>query len=303
VTVLDIGAALQSIIVPTLTGRLNCILGYDDAEEYQRDPFYLGMTVGRYANRINGGRILVDGAEYQLDINEAERGNILHGGSDGFHRQRFGLEMDKGSHKLRCRHVSPSGTQGFPGEVSVDVTYELIGDSSLSIEFIATTDAATVINLANHAYFNLDTRKGRIDSHELRVCADRFTPSDATKIPSGEIDSVGNSDFDLRERAALQSKCLDHNFVPVGEAGELRAVAELYSPDSGVGLLVHTTQPGLQVYTGDYLKKPFGPRQGIALEAQNFPDAPNQPNFPSSSLLPGETYRQRTIYEFSLPKV
>jgi aldose 1-epimerase len=301
VTVLDVGAALQSIVVPTPGGPLECILAYDDPAAYQSDPFYIGVTLGRFANRIRDGRIIIDATPYQLDTNEVATGNCLHGGADGFHRQRFGFDYKPDSTALTCHLVSPAGAQGFPAEVCVDVNYRLVGDCALSIEFVATADATTVINLANHAYFNLDRRKGRIDAHHLRVAADRYTPVDGMRIPTGEIAAVNNSPFDLRVMAPLAEKSYDHNFVPGGEPGELRVLAELYSPDSGVGLSVHSTQPALQVYTGDFLDAPFAPRQGIALEAQHFPDAPNQKGFPSARLEPGEIYRQQTIYEFKPP--
>jgi len=301
VTVLDVGAALQSIVVPTASGPVECILGYDNPADYRSDPYYVGATVGRFANRIRGGRIVVDATKYQLDINEASTGNCLHGGADGFHRQRFDLGYEPDSTALVCRLVSPAGAQGFPAEVRVEVTYRLVGDYGLSIEFVATADAATVINLANHAYFNLDRHKARIDAHHLSVAASRYTPVDDAQIPTGEIAAVDDLIFDLRVMTELATRSYDHNFVAEGEAGEIRVLANLYSPDSGVGLSVHSTQPALQVYTGDFLNTPFIARQGIALEAQNFPDAPNQKGFPSASLLPGETYRQQTIYEFTSP--
>jgi aldose 1-epimerase len=197
--------------------------------------------------------------------------------------------------------VSPAGAQGFPAEVRVDVTYRLVGECGLSIEFFATADAATVINLANHAYFNLDRQKGRIDGHQLSVAASRYAPVDDVQIPTGEFATVDDSVFDLRVMAELATRSFDHSFLPDAKAGDIRLLANLYSPNSGVGLSVHSTQPALQVYTGDALDTPFSPRQGIALEAQNLPDAPNQKGFPSASLLPGETYRQRTIYEFTQP--
>jgi aldose 1-epimerase len=300
VTVLDIGAALQSIVVPASGGPLECILGYEDLPAYQSDPFYVGVTVGRFANRIRGGRIVVGSVEYQLDVNEPATGNCLHGGAGGFHRQRFDIVGGPNSGEITCHLDSPAGAQGFPGEVSVDVIYRLIGDLALSVEFVATSDAVTVINLANHAYFNLDRQKSQVDTHQLRLAADRVTLVDETGIPTGEIAAVENSDFDLREMAALRDRSFDHNFVPEGVAGKLRPMAELYSPQSGVGLTVRSTQPGMQVYTGDFLDAPFSPRQGIALEAQNFPDAPNQNGFPSAILEPGDTYRQQTIYEFML---
>jgi aldose 1-epimerase len=225
----------------------------------------------------------------------------LHGGSDGLYRQRFAIEQQPDSAELKCHLVSPAGAQGFPAELSVDVIYRLVGEFSLSIEFVATADAATVINLANHAYFNLGTSKGGIDGHRLGVVADRYTPVDKSGIPTGELASVQDTLFDLRQPVALAGKTFDHNFELRGEPGMLREAAALYSPDSGVGLSVRTTQPGLQVYTGDHLDQPFAPRRGVALEAQNFPDAPNQGGFPSAILRPGEVYRQQTIYEFKPP--
>jgi len=302
VTVIDVAAALQSIVVPTASGPLECILGYNDPAAYRSDPYYVGATVGRFANRIRGGRIIVDATAYQLDVNEVSTGNCLHGGTGGFHRQRFDIDYEPNSTVLVSRLVSPAGAQGFPAEVCVDVTYRLVGDYGLSIEFVATADAATVISMANHAYFNLDRHKGRIDAHQLSVAASRYTPVDEMQIPTGEIASVDDSIFDLRIMAELATRSFDHNFVSDGEAGEIRVLANLYSPDSGVGLSVHSTQSALQVYTGDFLDTPFATRQGIALEAQNFPDSPNQKGFPSARLAPGETYRQQTIYEFTLPR-
>lgn len=300
VTVLDVGAALQSIVVPTSQGPLDCILGYHNPQDYRRDRFFIGVTVGRVANRISRGKIIVDNVVYQLDVNELNTGACLHGGRDGLYRQQFSFDKDDDS--IVCHLESPAGAQGFPADLSIDVIYRLLGDHTLSIEFMATADAPTVINLANHAYFNLDWQKGNIDSHRLTVFADQFTPVDDSGIPTGEISSVEASFFDLRKQAALETKCFDHNFVISGRAGQLRPAAELYSPNSGVGLSVRTTQPGLQIYTGDHLDAPFAPRMGIALEAQNFPDAPNQAGFPAACLAPGETYRQQTVYEFSPPQ-
>lgn len=259
----------------------------------------MGATVGRFANRIRGGRIVIGDDEYQLDVNEPTTGNCLHGGAGGLHRQQFELDHQSHSSTLVCRHISPAGSQGFPAELCIEVRYQLIGECALSIEMLATADAGTVVNLANHAYFNLDRQKGRIDTHRLSVAASRYTPVDESQIPTGEIAPVDDSAFDLRVMSALAQRSFDHNFAPDGGPGEIRLLAELHSPDSGVGLSVHSTQPGLQVYTGDFLAAPFSPRQGIALEAQGFPDAPNQVGFPSASLLPGETYRQQTIYEFT----
>ena len=304
VTILDIGATLQSIVVPTPSGPVNCILGYDNPDNYLLDQFYVGSTVGRYAGRIRGGRFRLNDIQYQLNRNESSTGNCLHGGANGFHRQRFDLDSRNRSDRVDCFLTSDAGAEGFPASIAVHVAYQLLGDFALAIEFTATADADTVINLANHAYFNLDRDASRVDSHSLRVFADRYSPLDDANIPTGELADVDNTKFDLRKPSTLGSQCYDHHFVADGPSGNLRPVAELYSPNSNIRLQLSSTQPGLQVYSGDYLDAPFKSRQGIALEAQGFPDAPNQAGFPSTRLAPGDTYVQRTIYDFSLaPKM
>ncbi len=301
VTVLDVGATLQSVILPTTQGPLNCILGYANPEDYLHDPYYIGATLGRCANRIGGASFCIDDVRYSLDINETRTGNCLHGGSEGLHRQRFVVEHIAQAEGVVCHLESPDGAMGFPGNVKIDVIYRIVGDFAFSIEFVATTDIETIVNLASHPYFNLSFADERIDSHQLQVEADYFTPVDDKQIPSGELLAVDNSKFDLREMMTLDGASYDYNFALTEAAGELKVAAELYSPESGVRLTLRSTQAGLHVYTGDYLDAPFEPRQGIALEAQGFPDAANKPDFPSVRLLPGETYRQQTVYEFSLP--
>ena len=307
VTVLDRGATLQSIRVPTASGPVETILGYERLEHYLDDPHYLGTTVGRYANRIGGASFRLDGVDYMLDANEQPAGHCLHGGRDGLHRQFWSLGHDPANRSVECRHVSPDGAGGFPGAVDLIVKYQILDELSLLIECSATSDRSTVVSLANHAYFNLDAEHGAIDTHELAVFADYYTPVDATKIPTGEIRFVDETPFDLRERRRLADEApggddprrYDHNYALPGPPGELRRVAELYSPATDLCLNVHTTQPGLQLYTGDFLGPPFRPRQGLCLEAQHYPDSPNQSGFPTARLAPGERYCHRTIYEFS----
>jgi aldose 1-epimerase len=301
VDILDKGATLQNIFVPTPRGPVNVLLNYPNKDDYARDPFFLGAIVGRYANRIRDARFKLHGRSVRLDANEEQSGHCLHGGERGFFAQRFALAASADGRAVECRYVSPHGDQGFPGRVDVLVTYSLLTDFSLGIDFVARAHSDTVLNLANHAYFNLDGRQRSIDGHMLKLHADFYTPADASGVPSGEIRSVAASKFDLRSGVSLANQ-FDHNFVLRDAGGELRDAAELYSADSGIRLCVRTTQPGLQLYTGDSLRTPFLPREGVCLEAQNYPDAPNQPGFPSAILAAGETYRQQTVYDFAAPE-
>ena len=305
VAVLDLGAAIHSIELPVPGRRpLNVALNYAHLDDYLDDHYYMGSTVGRYANRIANARYTLDGTTFELDANEGESGNCLHGGANGLHRQFWSVERGADHSRIDFRHLSPAGSQGFPGNLDVAVSYAIVDSYSLAIDYVATSDAQTVLNLANHAYFNLDGGDNSIDGHALQLPATMYTPVSASKIPSGSIAPVTGTQYDftrprhLHDGVSGVGRVLDTNFVLSDSGGELREAATLYSPASGIRLVVHTTQPGLQVYTGDGLGEPFCPRQGICLEAQNFPDAPNEPRFPSAVLRPGDTYRQRTILEF-----
>jgi len=296
VVVLDIGATLCSLEVPISGGLTDVILSYDNADDYRKDAYFIGTTAGPFANRIRGAHFDLGGESFDLDANEVSTGHCLHGGSDGLHRQIFELQVDTASSRIECRCELADGHNGFPGKRTVTVVYQLLDASSLAIDFRVTTDRDTVVSLANHAYFNLG---GSIDDHLLSIRADEYTPTDGTHCPTGEISSVAGSVFDLRALQRVGAARFDHNFVlPKGE-GKLRHAAALRSPVSGLQLDIHTTQPGLQFYTGDYLGTPFEPRQGLCLEAQGFPDAPNQSIFPSARLAAGSTYEQRTIYRLS----
>lgn len=296
VTIIDVGAAIGSITLP-LSGRfVDAIVCYQELSSYHTDPYFLGSTVGPVANRIRNAAFTLNGVQYRQDANDANRGNCLHGGSTGLHRQRFSLEHNENTQVIRCRTNLSHGLGGFPGNRSFEVAYELIDDWSLAIDFKVTTDRDTVVNLANHAYFNLG---GPLDDHRLRVFAESYTPVDDSMIPTGELRDVRGSGFDLRELQSLGDRRLDHNFVLGESRRETRPAAQLESPSTGLQLTVLTTQPAIQVYTGDYLSDPFHARQGICLETQGFPDAPNQPNFPSIRLEAGATYSQRTIYQFA----
>ncbi len=249
----------------------------------------------------------LSGEVFTLDANERRGNNCLHGGPRGFNRQFWDIESGSDGCSLRCSLRSPDGDQGFPGELDVTVKYSLPAPYSLAIDFAAQCDSETVVNLANHVYFNLDARAGSIDNHVLQLNAPFHTPVDESRIPTGRIEPVVGTPYDLTTPQYLAdaftglSRVLDQYFVLPYSGGALREAANLYSPDSGLRLVVHTTQPGLQVCTGDHLAKPFNPRAGICLEAQNFPDAPNHPDFPSARLRPGERYAHRTVYEFIPP--
>ncbi|MEL7187349.1 MAG: aldose epimerase family protein, partial [Pseudomonadota bacterium] len=210
------------------------------------------------------------------------------------------LAANESGDAVVCTLRSPHGEQGFPGTVDVAVTYRIEGPRSLAIDFYAETDRETILSLANHAYFNLGD-EDTIDDHTLLLHADEYTPADASLIPTGAIDPVDGTAFDLREPTSLggaSPRVFDTNFVVRGGAGLLREAAVLAATSSGLAMRIETTEPGLQLYTGDYLNEPFHPRQGVCLEAQNFPDAPNQPGFPSARLLPGAPYRSTTVLTF-----
>lgn len=304
VTLLNFGATIQAIRVPTESSVVDAVLGYSNCEDYLRDKFYMGATVGRFANRIGAARFPIDGNVFSVDPNEGE--NCLHGGRDGFHQCFWQMRSLDNEAAVQFVYTSPDGESGFPGNLEVSVNYQIVADYSLVIDYTATTDSGTVVNLTNHAYFNLDKEQQSIDSHDIQIQADQFTPVDDDKIPSGEIREVEATRFDLRRPTALRTRnsedaeCrqYDHNFVLKNGEEILHRAATLSSPQSGLTMHLHTTQAALQLYTGEYLSDPFRPRAGLCLEAQGFPDAPNQPSFPSTRLAPGEVYQQRIIYEF-----
>ncbi|MFW2406088.1 MAG: aldose epimerase family protein [Gammaproteobacteria bacterium] len=297
VEVLNLGASLVALEIPAASGRVNTVLRYPDLEDYRTDNVFMGVTVGPFANRIRGARFALDDISHELEANEATSGHCLHGGTSGLHRQYFDLHTYPENSVVACRTVLPDGLGGFPGRREVTVTYTLLGDLALAIDFDVVTDRDTVISLANHAYFNLG---GALDDHELEICADAYTPVDSSNAPTGETRSVEGSEFDLRALQALGDTRFDHNFIVRGDGPEPRIAAILRSLESGIQLTVLTTQPGLQLFTGDSLDAPFGNRAGLCLEAQGFPDAPNQPSFPSARLNAGSAYRQRTIYVFAV---
>jgi aldose 1-epimerase len=296
VRVLSYGGIVQSLEIPDRAGRrADVVLGFADLEGYVAHPGpYLGALVGRYANRIAGGRFVLDGVTYALGRNNGP--NCLHGGERGFDKRVW--DMTPAGHGVRLSRVSPHGEEGFPGRLEVSATYTLEASGALRIAYEAVTDAPTVVNLTNHSYFNL-AGSGPTEGHELRIAASRVTPVDADLIPTG-IASVDGTPFDFRTPRGTGSG-YDHNFVlDKGVTPEPVEVAELHDPASGRTVTVATTEPGLQLYTADHLESPFAPGDGIALETQHFPDSPNRPEFPSTVLRPGEVFRSETVYGFSV---
>ena len=313
-TVLDLGATVTRLRMPLRSnGFADVALGLHDARDYAAPTSaYLGATVGRYANRIAGARFTLDGTPHKLSANEGT--TCLHGGPGGFSTRLWTVvSSDDSSVELELR--SPDGDQGFPGTVTARVRYA-VGPDAVTIEHRAHTDAPTVVSLTNHTYLNL-AGEGTVDEHRLTVAADGYLPVDPRSIPLGHVEPVEGTPFDLRHGAVLgdrvgadhaqvsQAGGIDHAFVIDGEG--LRLAARLEHPPTGRVLEVSSTQPSLQVYTGHKLDgtltdrggRVLEPRAGIALECQGYPDAPNQPAFPSAVLRPGEEYRATTVWRFS----
>ena len=293
-TIIDYGARIAALEVPVGGGRRNVVLGFATLAEYLDDRACLGAVCGRYANRISGGRVTLDGRVFELPRNNGN--NTLHGGLVGFHQVPWLATAD--GEALLLRHVSPDGDQGFPGTLTVTVRYA-IEKSALTIDYTAATTAPTVLNLTNHAYFNLLGR-GDILGHVLTTPAERFTPTDAALIPSGELRPVAGTPFDFLKPTPIGARIdaddeqlrvdpgYDHNFV-LGEAPSATPRLAARVEAGGLALEVRTTEPGVQLYTGNFLPPaPFGNRGGFCLETQHFPDSPNRPEFPSTVLRPGQ---------------
>ncbi|MFJ4470881.1 aldose epimerase family protein [Streptomyces sp. NPDC089424] len=296
VRVLSYGGIVQSVEVPDRDGRTaDVVLGFAGLDGYLEHPGpYLGALVGRYANRIAGGRFPLDGLTYALAQNDGP--NSLHGGERGFDKRVW--DVTPVEHGVRLRRVSPHGEEGFPGRLEVSAVYRLDDTGALRIAYEAVTDAPTVVNLTNHSYWNLNG-SGNAGGHELRIAAGRYTPVDGHAIPTG-IAPVEGTRFDFR-KARKTGSGYDHNFVlDKGVTGTPVEVAELSDPASGRVLTVATTEPGLQLYTAEHLSGPFAPGDGVALETQHFPDSPNRPEFPATVLRPGEVFRSETVYGFSV---
>lgn len=324
-SVMNYGGVLVGLWAPDRRGQVQDItLGYDEAAPYlsRATSAYFGALIGRCANRVACGQLTLDGQTHQLEVNNGP--HSLHGGEAGFDQRLWTAEPDPGTDRpaLRLRYVSPDGEGGYPGTLSVSVTYSLSADG-LNLLYRAETDAPTVVNLTNHTYWNLSGDAARdVLGHEVRVNASDFTPIDDTLIPTGELRPVAGTAFDFRTprvlgealRAFADDSQLrfaggyDHNFALGGSAGELKEAAEVHDPVSGRVLTAFTTEPGMQLYSGNFLDGSLTGKGGrryarhwaLCLETQHFPDSPHQPSFPSVRLDPGERFESHTRYGFSV---
>ncbi|MFJ8631141.1 aldose epimerase family protein [Streptomyces sp. NPDC093568] len=320
--VLSYGGIVQSLEIPDRRGHCaNVSLGFDNLEDYVAKSPYFGALIGRFGNRIGKGQFTLDGKAYQVNVNDGE--NSLHGGAKGFDKRVWDVEpFTKGSDVgLRLYYTSVDGEMGYPGTLKVKVTYTLTRHGDWRIDYEATTDKATVVNLTSHVYWNLAGEgSGTIENHRLKIDGSRYTPVDSGLIPTGELAPVAGTPFDFRRtkrigedlreahQQLLYGKGIDHNWVlDKGVSPRPEWVATLKDPSSGRTLRMATTEPGLQFYSGNFLDGTLvGPsgrtyRQGdaLCLETQHFPDSPNKPSFPSTVLRPGQTYRSTTVHSFS----
>ena len=316
VKVTTYGAIITSIEVPDKAGKIGEVtLGFDTLEGYIKGHPYFGATVGRVGNRIANGKFKLNGKEYTLATNNGP--NALHGGLKGFDKVIWKAEDVSGPEgpAVRMTYVSKDGEEGYPGTLTSKVTFRVAAHNELQIDYEATTDADTPINLTNHTYFNLSgPNSGTILHHELMLAADQYTPTDATLIPTGEIAKVEGTPLDFRKAKTIGADIqkikadppgYDHNFVLNAQAERKPIMAQVYDPQSGRELIMRTTEPGVQFYTGNFLDGSVVGKGGaykqygaFCLEAQHFPDSINKPNFPSAVLKPGQVYKQWTSYQF-----
>ncbi|MDO4619165.1 MAG: aldose epimerase family protein [Lachnospiraceae bacterium] len=317
ITVIDFGAVLVDVVVPDRSGSMkDVVLGYHDVASYEKNPSYFGATVGRNANRIEGGCFAIDGVEYELTANE--NGNNLHSGPDGYHLRMWETSLNEKNGCVSFTLNSPDGDQGFPGDFKVTVTYMLTEDNKVKIHYEGTASQDTIANMTNHSYFNLNGEgSGTIMEHYLRIDADGYTPVDEHAIPYGTVEPVEGTPFDFRTAKKMSQDAdaedeqlahtggYDHNFALNGSG--LHVVAEAYSEESGISMTVMTDQPGMQFYAGNFISGPvgksgktYGVREGFCLETQHFPNAVNVLAFDSPRLNAGERYSTTTCYTFGI---
>ena len=321
VRIMSYGAIITHIRTPDRAGRVDdVVLGFDSLGGYLHDPPYFGAVVGRYANRIARGEFMLDGVRYHLARNNGP--NSLHGGVRGFDKVLWSAEPFQGDSGVgvTLRYTSPDGEEGYPGTLAASITYTLSPGDRLTLDYTATTDKATPVNLSQHTYWNLHgAGGGDILDHVLTLNASAFTPVDSTLIPTGEIATVAGTPFDFRTPTAVGARIgglneqlrlgrgYDHNWVLDRDVNAgLQHAARVVDPVSGRTLDISTTEPGIQFYSGNFLDgtiagksgRVYGHRAGLCLETQHYPDSPNHPNFPTTIVRPGETYRSRTVVAF-----
>jgi aldose 1-epimerase len=320
-SIINYGGRVVTLKTPDRDGRLDdVVLGFDNLEGYQGENPYFGALIGRYGNRIGKASFTLDGVLYKLPANNGP--NTLHGGPKGFDKAVWQARdvSDGQSQRVQLTYLSKDGEEGFPGNLTATVVYTLTANNELRIDYRATTDKDTVVNLTNHSYFNLQGQGvGDILGHEVTLNADAFTPVDKELIPTGEIRGVEGTPFDFRKPVAIGARInqndeqlkfgrgYDHNFVLRGGGGTLTPAARVYEPKTGRVMEVLTTEPGIQFYSGNFLDgtlhgkggKVYPLRSGLCLETQHFPDSPNKPGFPSTVLRPGAEYQTTTVYRFS----
>ncbi|WP_139921314.1 aldose epimerase family protein [Hymenobacter sp. DG01] len=322
VSITNYGGTITSLLVPDKSGKPgDVVLGFDNVSGYQSSEFlksgpYFGALIGRYGNRIKGGKFTLDGKEYTLAKNNGE--NTLHGGKKGFDKVVWQAQPGTSAEgqTLTLTYLSKDGEEGYPGNLNVTVVYTLTADDALKISYSATTDKATPVNLTNHAYFNLGLGQTKdVLGHEVTIAADRYNVVDAGLIPTGELRPVKGTPFDfttphtIGERIGQVPGGYDHNWI-LNQASGLHTAATVYEPTTGRTMTVQTTEPGLQFYTGNFLDGTlkgkggtvYGKHAGFCMETQHFPDSPNQPKFPSTILKPGQTLQSTTIYTFGVKK-
>ncbi len=318
VKITNYGGIIVSLVTPDRTGKPDdIVLGFDTLAEYLAPHPFFGALVGRFANRIAEGKFTLKGKQYELVTNAG--GNHLHGGNKGFDKVVWDAEMAgvDDAVSLRLTYLSKDGEEGYPGNLNVEVTYTLTNDNELRVDYAATTDQATILNLTNHSYFNLAGRGNNLN-HVMMINADRFTPVSDKLVPTGELRSVEGTPLDFRQPTRIGDRIeaddeqirfgggYDHNWVVNGEAGDLRLAARVTEPTSGRVLEVYTTQPGVQFYSGNMMPKTITGRGGmvypwrgaVCLETQHFPDSPNHPEFPTVVLEPGERFAETTVFKF-----
>ncbi len=314
------GGIVVSLKTPDKNGKLGDVVhGYDDLDSYVKNNPFFGCFVGRYGNRIAKGKFTLDGKTYTLATNNGP--NHLHGGVKGFDKAVWTAQLVSGPHggALEMRYTSKDGEEGYPGNLSVTALYTLTGDNGLRLDYTATTDKPTVVNLTQHSYYNL-AGSGDVLNHEVMIAADKFTPVDATLIPTGELRPVKGTPLDFTTPTKIGARInaddeqlklgngYDHNFVLNKPAGQLGLAARVYEPTSGRVMEVLTSEPGMQLYSGNFLDGTitgkggwvYKQRSAFCMEPQHFPDSPNQPGFPSTVLRPGQTYKNTIVYRFSV---